>query len=244
MLERFTLRGRRVVVLAQDEARLLNHDHVGTGHLLLGLLREGEGAAAGALADGGIGLAAARREVREIAGRDQQTPDVIPFTVRAERVLGLSGQEADALGHRYISSEHVLLGVLREGAGGAVQALTGLGADLNRLRGQVLQQLRGRPGPDLADESSRPGDEVLAPVGSPSDHRAAIERWAGIRPDLDDLADQIAQLSREKEAAVDRQEFETAAALRVKEKELIERLARMRATVREDGIKPGDDATA
>jgi ATP-dependent Clp protease ATP-binding subunit ClpA len=225
MFERLTDRGRRVVVLAQEEARLLNHDHIGTEHLLLGLVREGKGVAARTLASLGIGLEAAQQKVEEITGRAQQSPSGhIPFTARAKKVLQLSAREADALGHSYIiSTEHLLLGVLREGEGVAVQVLVGLGADLNRLRGQVLQLMHGQASPDMADEGSRLGDEALVRIDSLGGRLAAIERWVGMRPDLDDLDDQIAQLCREKEAAMDRQDFAAAAALRNKEKQLIDR---------------------
>ena len=144
MFERFTDRGRRAVVLAQEEARLLNHNYIGTEHLLLGLVHEGQGVAAEALASQGISLEAAQQQVEEIIGRGQRSPSGhIPFTARAKKVLELSAREADALGHHYIGTEHVLLGLLRAGEGVAVQVLVGLGADLNRVRDQVLQGLHG-----------------------------------------------------------------------------------------------------
>jgi ATP-dependent Clp protease ATP-binding subunit ClpC len=144
MFERFTDRARRVVVLAQEEARRLNHNYVGTEHLLLGLLREGEGVAAKALTSLGISLEAVRGQVEEIIGQGQVTPTGhIPFTSRAKKVLELSLREALQLGHNYIGTEHILLGLLSEGEGVAAQVLAKLGAGHARVREQVRRLLIG-----------------------------------------------------------------------------------------------------
>jgi ATP-dependent Clp protease ATP-binding subunit ClpC len=147
MFERFTDRARRVVVLAQEEARMLNHNYIGTEHILLGLIHEGEGVAAKALESLSISLGAVREQVQEIIGQGQQAPSGhIPFTPRAKKVLELSLREALQLGHNYIGTEHILLGLIREGEGVAAQVLVKLGADLNRVRQQVIQLLSGYQG--------------------------------------------------------------------------------------------------
>ncbi|MDN5894145.1 MAG: ATP-dependent Clp protease ATP-binding subunit [Nocardioides sp.] len=147
MFERFTDRARRVVVLAQEEARMLSHNYIGTEHILLGLIHEGEGVAAKALESLDISLEAVRAQVEEIIGQGQQAPSGhIPFTPRAKKVLELSLREALQLGHSYIGTEHILLGLIREGEGVAAQVLQKLGADLNRVRQQVIQLLSGFQG--------------------------------------------------------------------------------------------------
>jgi len=151
MFERFTDRARRVVVLAQEEARMLNHNYIGTEHILLGLIHEGEGVAAKALEALGISLEGVRAQVEEIIGQGQQAPSGhIPFTPRAKKVLELSLREALQLGHNYIGTEHILLGLIREGEGVAAQVLVKLGADLNRVRQQVIQLLSGYQGKESA----------------------------------------------------------------------------------------------
>ena len=147
MFERFTDRARRVVVLAQEEAKMLNHNYIGTEHILLGLIHEGEGVAAKALESLNISLDAVREQVQDIIGQGQQQPTGhIPFTPRAKKVLELSLREALQLGHNYIGTEHILLGLIREGEGVAAQVLVKLGADLNRVRQQVIQLLSGYQG--------------------------------------------------------------------------------------------------
>ena len=142
MFERFTDRARHVVVLAQEEARLLDHNYIGTEHILLGLIHEGEGVAARALESLGISLEAVRSQVEAIIGQGGSSPSGhIPFTPRAKKVLELSLREALQLGHNYIGTEHILLGLIREGEGVAAQVLVKLGADLNRVRQQVIQLL-------------------------------------------------------------------------------------------------------
>ena len=158
MFERFTDRARRVVVLAQEEARMLNHNYIGTEHILLGLIHEGEGVAAKALESMSLSLETAREQVTDIIGRGQSAPaGHIPFTPRAKKVLELSLREALQLGHNYIGTEHILLGLLREGEGVAAQVLQKLGADLNRVRQQVIQLLSGY--------SSEGGQKAAAGVG-------------------------------------------------------------------------------
>ncbi|GAB3293677.1 AAA domain-containing protein [Epidermidibacterium keratini] len=151
MFERFTDRARRVVVLAQDEARMLSHNYIGTEHILLGLIHEGEGVAAKALESLNISLEAVRSQVEEMIGEGQQAPSGhIPFTPRAKKVLELSLREALQLGHTYIGTEHILLGLIREGEGVAAQVLVKLGAELNRVRTQVIQLLQGYQGKETA----------------------------------------------------------------------------------------------
>lgn len=166
MFERFTDRARRVVVLAQDEARELNHNYIGTEHILLGLISEGDGVAAKALESMGISLDAVRSEVVDIIGRGSQPPSGhVPFTPRAKKVLEYSLREALQLGHKYIGTEHLLLGLIREGEGVAAQVLVKLGADLPRVRQQVIQLLSGFQG----DESD--GSPEQRPVGATSGAR-------------------------------------------------------------------------
>jgi ATP-dependent Clp protease ATP-binding subunit ClpC len=166
MFERFTDRARRVVVLAQEEARMLNHNYIGTEHILLGLIHEGEGVAAKALESLGISLEAVRQQVEEIIGQGQQAPSGhIPFTPRAKKVLELSLREALQLGHNYIGTEHILLGLIREGDGVAAQVLVKLGADLNRVRQQVIQLLHGYQGKETAG-SAAAGSTESAPSTS------------------------------------------------------------------------------
>ncbi|MGB7860994.1 MAG: Clp protease N-terminal domain-containing protein, partial [Acidimicrobiia bacterium] len=175
MFERFTDRARRVVVLAQEEARLLNHNYIGTEHILLGLLNEGEGIAAQALESLDIDLASVREEVVKIIGQGQQSPSGhIPFTPRAKKVLELSLREALQLGHNYIGTEHILLGLIREGEGVAAQVLQQLGAELQKVRQTVIQLLSGPGGseeqqPKTAGsggrESSGSGSTILDQFG-------------------------------------------------------------------------------
>jgi ATP-dependent Clp protease ATP-binding subunit ClpC len=167
MFERFTDRARRVVVLAQEEARMLNHNYIGTEHILLGLIHEGEGVAAKALESLGISLDAVREQVQEIIGQGQQSPTGhIPFTPRAKKVLELSLREGLQLGHNYIGTEHILLGLIREGEGVAAQVLVKLGADLNRVRQQVIQLLSGYQGKETASAGVGAGGQEGQQAGS------------------------------------------------------------------------------
>jgi Clp amino terminal domain, pathogenicity island component len=161
VFERFSDRARRVVVLAQEEARLLNHNYIGTEHLLLGLIHEGEGVAAQALTQLDVSLEAVRGEVTEIIGQGVEAPTGhIPFTPRAKKVLELSLREALQLGHNYIGTEHILLGLLREGGGVAAQVLVELGAGLDQVRQQVVQLLAGYGG-------GMPPGQAAAAAGRP-----------------------------------------------------------------------------
>ena len=176
MFERFTERARRVVVLAQDEARMLDHNYIGTEHILLGLIHEGEGVAAKALESLGISLDAVRQQVEEIIGRGQQQQPPsghIPFTPRAKKVLELSLREAQQLGHTYIGTEHILLGLIREGDGVAAQVLVGLGVDLNRARQQVIRLVTGRAEPQ---EAAAIAGDLRAQLASVAARLAVIER--------------------------------------------------------------------
>ena len=272
MFERFTDRARRVVVLAQEEARMLNHAHIGTEHLLLGLVHEGQGVAARALEALGISLAEVRREVEEIIGRGERPPSGhIPFTPRAKKVLELSLRESNQLGHQYIGTEHILLGLLREGEGVAAQVLVKMGTDLNRVRQQVIELLHGQSGdrpPSGRRVRARSGGDILDLIDALDQRLEAIERWVGMLPDLRDLDEGIARVRRDKEAAIEAQDFQTAAALRDKERELVAgkdaqeqkqvtgpsladetrrlraELERLHAILRERGIEPGDDAAS
>jgi ATP-dependent Clp protease ATP-binding subunit ClpC len=213
VFERFTDRARRVLVLAQEEARLLNHNYIGTEHLLLGLIHEGEGVAATALESLGISLEAVRAQVEEIIGQGQSAPTGhIPFTPRAKKVLELSLREAKQLGHNYIGTEHILLGLIREGEGVAAQVLVKLGAGLDRVRQQVIHVLSGS-----------------AAAGMEAGARTRLVRMT-VPEELRQAEEQLAQVRREKEAAIDAEDFERAAGLRDKERQLLGRLAEQERT--------------
>ena len=275
MFERFTDRARRVVVLAQEEARMLNHNYIGTEHILLGLIHEGEGVAAKALESLGISLEAVRQQVEEIIGQGQQAPSGhIPFTPRAKKVLELSLRESLQLGHNYIGTEHILLGLIREGEGVAAQVLVKLGADLNRVRQQVIQLLHGHRDEEL-EGSAAPRERGLPPeivvrLDAIDSRLSAVEQRAGTGPDTGELDQQIEQALRDRHAAVDAQEYERAASLRDREKDLLaqkasrqqewaathqdlpslaekfhqlsDEIERLHALLREHGIEPEDGA--
>ena len=234
MFERLTDRARRVMDLAQDEARRLQHHYIGTEHLLLGLLGEGEGVAAQALESLGIGLAAARQQVEQIVGRGQQAaPEHIPFTPRAKKVLGLARREALQLGHHYIGTEHILLGLIREGDGVAAHALAALGAELNPVRQQVIRLLHGTQGMDelaggrgarqrpLGRRQRGLLPEILDRVESIEERLSGIGQRLGAGPDTGDFDQQIALARRGKEAAAGEEDYENAAALRDRERQLL-----------------------
>jgi ATP-dependent Clp protease ATP-binding subunit ClpA len=218
MFERFTDRARRVVVLAQEEARMLNHDYIGTEHILLGLIHEGEGVAARALESLGISVEAVRQRVEEIIGQGQQLPSGhIPFTPRAKRVLELALREALQLGHHHIGPEHILLGLIREGDGVAAQVLVRLGADLYQVRQQVIELLHGDEGKEK--EQSPAG--VTALRSTVESRLSAAEQWLGIVPDTSDLDEQIKQALSERRAAIAAKDWEQAKVLHDREKELL-----------------------
>ena len=189
MFERFTDRARRVVVLAQEEARLLNHNYIGTEHILLGLIHEGEGVAARALESMGISLESVRSQVVEIIGQGAQAPSGhIPFTPRAKKVLELSLREALQLGHNYIGTEHILLGLIREGEGVAAQVLQKLGAELHKVRQTVIQLLSGA-------QSDEPSSSESS--GSPGRGRGSSESASGSTV-LDQFGRNYTQMARER----------------------------------------------
>jgi prophage maintenance system killer protein len=196
MFQRFTDRARRVVVLAQEEARLLRHNSVGTEHILLGLLHEGDGVAARALESLGISRETARQQIEEIIGQGRQVPDGhIPFTARAKKMLELSLREALALGHNYVGTEHLLLAMLHEDQGVAAQVLTGSGIGRAQVRERVL-------------------DLLITECERKDPH-------ARVAADLADADEQLTQVRQDKEAAFDAGDLEAAAALRDQEKQLL-----------------------
>jgi ATP-dependent Clp protease ATP-binding subunit ClpA len=235
MFERFTERARRVVVLAQEEARRLNHNHVGTEHILLGLIHEGEGVAAASLESLGISLEAVREQIEGIIGQGRAAPPGnIPYTPRAKKVLELSLREALQLGHNHIGSEHILLGLIREGRGAAAQVLVRLGADLARVREQVIQMLedaQGEEGPGTRRAGKGLGpaarkqrgllSEVLSRVESIDSRLAAVEQRVGAGPNMGDLDQEIAQARSDKKSAADAEDYEIATALRDRERQLL-----------------------
>jgi len=263
MFERFTNQSRRAVVLAQEEARKLNHNYIGTEHLLLGLLREGKGSAALALKSTDVTLDGARHEVEAITGRGQEQPSGhIPFTGPAKQSLELSLREALQLGPGYIGTGHLLLGLIRQGDNPAVQVLRNLGADLNDLRARVKQELRDHPEQDEAGvvsvgrESrqvrSQPPQEIQVLLDAIDDRLSAIERHLRITPrgpdELRRFDAEIARVRRQKEAAIEAQDFEKAAASRDRESRLRaerERFVREMETGEGKGaqIRPGTEAS-
>ena len=216
---------------------MLNHNYIGTEHVLLGLIHEGEGVAAKALESLGISLETVRQQVEEIIGQGQQAPSGnIPFTPRVKKVLELALREAQQLGHNYIGTEHILLGLIREGQGVAAQVLVKLGADLSRVRQQVIQLLHGyqREEPAAASRQSpgraaREDRELLSrlvdQVTAMESRLSAIEHRVGTGPEVGELDQQIDQARRDREAAVDAQDYENAAALRDRERQLAEEKA-------------------
>jgi ATP-dependent Clp protease ATP-binding subunit ClpA len=247
MFERFTNQARRVVVLAQEESRELNHNYIGTEHLVLGLLREAEGTGARALESAGITLEAARREVeaRVPRGGEQQTGH-IPFTPRAKKSLELSLRESLALGQSYIGTGHLVLGLLRKGDGVGIEVLVGLGTDLNAVRTTVIELLED----DSEQGSVRGGTERNLPLRTEMREGAlralldtidtrlsAIERHVGITRHvpgkLRAYDREIAEVVEAKEAAVERQDFQRAAALREQEKRLRSDRARVETELAE-----------
>jgi|DEB0MinimDraft_6_1074348.scaffolds.fasta_scaffold02755_3 ATP-dependent Clp protease ATP-binding subunit ClpC len=196
MFERFTDRARRVVVLAQEEARLLNHSYIGTEHILLGLIHEGEGVAAKALESLSISLEAVRSQVEEIIGQGGSSPSGhIPFTPRAKKVLELSLREALQLGHNYIGTEHILLGLIREGEGVAAQVLVKLGADLSRVRQQVIQLLSGYQGGSSSGSAPR-GESGGQAAGVGGSSKGDDDKNSQI---LDQFGRNLTQMARDRE---------------------------------------------
>jgi ATP-dependent Clp protease ATP-binding subunit ClpA len=217
MFERFTDRARQTVVFAQEEARELGHNYIGTEHILLGLLREGDGVAARSLGRLGIGLADVRAGVVGIVGEGHDSPSGhIPFTPRSKKVLELSLREAIQFGHNYIGTEHILLGLVREGEGVAAQVLIARGANLDRVRATVIDEVgrltseRGQPGPRRtagAEEALSGAQELAAgsAIGSHhllealarSEDGLASKVLASLGVDADALAAKIDELGIE-----------------------------------------------
>jgi ATP-dependent Clp protease ATP-binding subunit ClpA len=270
MFERFTNQARRVVVLAQEESRSLNHNYIGTEHLVLGLLRERQGTGARALESLDVTLEAVRGEVETRIGRgNQEQSGHIPFTPRAKKTLELSLRESLALGQDYIGTGHLLLGLIRKGDGVGVEILVGLGADLNVLRARVVELL-----PDDTEEGAAPGAPVRVSTARTRTERLSgavqglldsidarltmIERHLGITRSVPDelrtYDRRIAKVVGAKEEAIERQDFERAAALREEEKQLrseraraeveLEETRRREAAQAESGPEPGDGPAA
>jgi hypothetical protein len=227
MFERLTDQARRVVEQAQEETKRLNHTYIGTEHILLGLLREGDGVAAKALESLGISLDVVRQQVEEIIGRGQHAPyGHIPFTPRAKKVLEFSLRESQQLGHNYIGTEHILLGLIREGDGVAAQVLVRVGADLNGVRQQVIQLLQGHAAVEPVSTRSATGELRLLPavqarLEAVEQRLAAVEQRVSTGPDTGDLDKQIDRVRGERHAAADAEEHEQAAVLRDREKVLL-----------------------
>ena len=265
MFERFTDRARRIVVLAQEEARMANHDYIGSEHLLLALIREDGGVAAQALKSLGIAEEAARLQLAEIIDPGQQAPSGhIPFTPRAKKILQQSLREAIALGHAYIGTEHLLLALLREGDGIAVRVLNGMGVDPNRIRQRVIQQVSARRLPEEPGTGRAAGrakrklsSELRGRLDSMEWRLSVLEQRVGTVPDMGQLDQEIAQVRDHKESAVDAQDFENAAVLRDKEQQLLgdkaallqewaalpslsDEVERLRDLLRRHGIDPQD----
>jgi ATP-dependent Clp protease ATP-binding subunit ClpA len=193
MFERFTDQARRVVVMAQEEARLLGHGHIGTEHILLGLLAEGDGLAAQALATLEISLDAAREQVAEIIGEGTGQPSGhIPFTPRTKKVLELSLREAQRLGDSYIGTEHILLGMAREGEGVGVQVMDRLGASTDRVLAQAQMTKRAAPGEELRRVSAGRQTPIERPVAM----RSIVSRLDEIAERLSAIENLLAEMRR------------------------------------------------
>jgi hypothetical protein len=221
MFERFSEKARKVTVLAQEEARQLNHNYIGTEHLLLGLVREGEGVASQALTTLGISAPAVRSVVESLIGRGKDTVGGghIPFTPRAKTVLEMSLRESVQLGHNYIGTEHLLLGLIREGEGFASQALTKLGVELGTARQQVIDILSpGSRKPHGPGHDERLSEERVRDLLAEGREYPTEKLWYG--------TDRRRHLLRELAGLVDENE------------RLHEETTRLRAKLREHGINP------
>jgi ATP-dependent Clp protease ATP-binding subunit ClpC len=247
MFERFTDQSRRAVVLAQEEARRLNHNHIGTEHLLAGLRHEDRGPAARALKSADITLDAVRAQIGALAERGQlPSSGHIPFTLRAKKGFELALREALQLDHDFISTGHLLLGLVSQDDCMAVQVLGELGADLEQLRARVIIEIEDHPEDQGYSPPLRPGhaqlpDAVRVLLDTIDGRLSAIERRLGMAPGVPDeirgYDEQIARVRREKEEAIESQDFAKAAALRDKERELL--AERARAT---EGLTAGREA--
>ena len=228
MFQRFTDKARRTVVLAQEEARSLGHDHIGTEHLLLGLLRESAGVAATALTSLGVSLAAARERVSDSRPAEERasgrtlTEGHIPFTPRAKRTLELALRESLQLGHDCIGTEHILLGLVREPGCRAAVILSALGADQAAITQRVLELRPAAPvRPGRATTERLVLSEIRRKLESMSSRLTAMERFTGLTPDSANVDTELARLRREKEEAIDAQDFRLAEALSEAETDLL-----------------------
>jgi ATP-dependent Clp protease ATP-binding subunit ClpC len=196
MFERFTDRARSVVVLAQEEASMLRHNYIGTEHILLGLIRDGDGVAAKVLQALGISLEAVRQQVKEIIGqgKEEVKSGHIPFTPRAKKVLELSLREALQLGHNYIGTEHILLGLIHEGQGVAAQVLVKLGADLSVVRMQVIQEQADNPTTEELPRVAQARAAARAKAGRAEAARAEAE-GSGQAAKLDEILSRLDSIS-------------------------------------------------
>jgi Clp amino terminal domain, pathogenicity island component len=241
MFERFSDRARRALVLAEDEARMLQHDHIGTEHILLGLLQEGDGAAAQVLESLGISLETVREKLVETVSRGPtQAPALnMRYTPRAKKVLELSLREALQLGHHRVGTGHLLLGLLREAEGVAALVLVSLGADHSRVRQQLVQLLPGPGHPEGPAASGAPPlrsaaakrrlSEILGRIDSMDTRLSAVEQRVGTGRGMGDLDVLIAAARRDKEAAAGTEDYERAAAARDRERQLLAERAAVEA---------------
>jgi ATP-dependent Clp protease ATP-binding subunit ClpC len=265
MFERFTDSARAAIVQAQEEARTLSHNYIGTEHILLSLLADGQCLATRTLESLSVSPEALREQVLGMIGTGQARPSGhIPFTPRAKKVLELSLREALQIGDNHIGTEHILLGLIREGDGVAAQAVAVIGVTLAQLRQQVLalqqRKVAGAAGP------GRPVrlEERSGALGDLRSRLDEFERWSGVAAELAELDSRIAQARQDKEAAIERQDFQEAGQLRNQERELVaervtrltnllagpspadqvsrlrSEVTRLHALLREHGIEPGD----
>jgi ATP-dependent Clp protease ATP-binding subunit ClpC len=231
MFERFTDQARQVVTLARAEARALDHGYIGTEHILLGLIREGESIAASALESLGISLQAVRAQVEEITGRGEKPVSAkVPFTPRAKKVLELSLREALQLGHNYIGPEHILLGLIREGEGAATRVLVRLGAELRQVRNQVHHLLREKTEEAGPPEQSGPRARIAARARVSA--RAASGAFPAAEPSLFDMLTSIG----ERLTAI-----EQRLGIPGTGQQEGGEVARLQALLRQHGINPGGD---
>src|ERR1700761_5371945 len=267
MFERFTDQARRIVVLAREEASSFHHDHVGTEHILLALIREGSGTAGTALASLGLTEEAARQRVEEMTGRGQQDPPHghIPFTLKGKKALELSLREAIALGNNFIGTEHILLGLLRAEDDVSIQILSRVGTDPASVRQEVIRRVHARriEAEPAARRSTARGPkrkllaEAYGRIDSLEWRLSVLEQRVGTGPELRDLEREIGQVRRDKEAAIEVQDFEGAAVLRDRETQLLsekasreqewaalpslsQEIERLRDLLRRHGIDPQD----
>ncbi len=271
MFERFSDQARRVVVLAQGEARLLRHDYIGTEHILLGLLHDQDTVPARALAALGVSTAEARRQVEQVSGPGRASRGgALPFTPMTKMTLQRALREALQLGSSSIGPEHILLGLVRGGEGPASEVLVSLGVELGDVRPKLLELMQASHAGRAASRAGKAGlgrrklkSDLLARFDAIEARLSALETRVGTGPDVADLDDQIALVRSQKEAAIDAENFEDAAVLRDREKQLLadksarqrewlgshrdlpslsDEVDRLRDLLRRHGIEPHDGA--